>query len=315
MIFEPVQAELQKVRRRIGEVIVNNEPFVLDLLNQVMDRPGKLIRPALVLLTGKACGDLHENHIELAAIVELIHAATLLHDDVIDRASVRRNRPSANILWGNTAAVLLGDFLLSRAFALGVQINRPEMSERLVRTAEKICEGELLQNLLSGNWELTEQQYDRIIDGKTASLFACCAWLGGLAAGAETSVLDSVNAYGRLLGQAFQIRDDLLDLLGSESACGKTLGTDLAECKPTLPLIVWLQTLSAEQKAAEVNCLSQDAEAGRILQAIRQSGAVESVQRHIQRLCEQAGHAIGDLPNGPAKAALLQLAGSIASPL
>jgi octaprenyl-diphosphate synthase len=307
-VFGPVEADLEAVRRRIEELMESEEPLLRDRLIRLTERPGKMIRPAVLLLAARACGNPAKEHIDLAAIVELVHSATLLHDDVIDQASVRRGSPSPNVLWGNTAAVLLGDFLLSRAFALGVGLHLPEVSSLLTATAEEICRGELLQNLHRADWELTEEQYMKMIDGKTAALFACSAALGTRAAGAEESAVEALTRYGRRLGQAFQIRDDLLDLLGTEQGCGKTLGTDLAECKLTLPLIIWLRELPAEQKQIEINNLSGGCQIPRIAEQIRQSGAVQEVRQILESLCRQAGLCLDQIPDSDAKEGLLRLA-------
>lgn len=314
-VFGPVEAELEEVRRRIGEVIETEEPFVRDRLIQFTRRPGKMIRPVLLLLAGKSCGALGREHIELGAIVELVHSATLLHDDVIDQASVRRGRPSANVLWGNTAAVLLGDFLLSRAFALGIGLRLPDVSALLTAAAEEICRGELLQNLHRADWELTEAQYMQMIDGKTAALFACSAALGARAAGAKESAAEALTQYGRRLGQAFQIRDDLLDLLGSEENCGKTLGTDLAECKPTLPLIIWLRGLPAQSRQKAINQLSEGGEIRGIADQIRRSPAMEEAGQVLETLCTQAGRCLTGIADSPAKEGLLRLTQVLSDPL
>ena len=311
-MFHCIGTELEEVRTRIQDLLQTTEAPIRDPLAHLMNRSGKMIRPALVLLAGKACNRFQKEHIELAAIVELIHTATLLHDDVIDQASVRRNRPCTNTLWGNTAAVLLGDFLLSRAFALGLRLNQPKIYGSLIKTAEEICQGELLQNLQRGNWELTEEEYLQIIDGKTATLFACSAALGARAAKAGEQTIGLLDRYGRLLGRAFQIRDDILDLLGSEASCGKTVGTDLAECKLTLPLIVWLRTLPADQRAKEIRHLSESTERPRILRDIQISGAVEYAQQTKLKNCEQACETLEDLSNSTARETLIQLAQAIA---
>lgn len=314
-ILDPVKEGLREVHNRIREVIQTDEPMIKDHLAALIDRPGKMIRPALVLLSGKACSGLRREHIDLGAIVELIHSATLLHDDVIDQASIRRNCPCANALWGNTAAVLLGDFLLTRALMLGTKVNLPGIPELLLKTAEDICQGELLQNLHRGNWELTEEQYFRIIDGKTAALFVCSSSLGTLASGADEKTTAPFEAYSRSLGRAFQIRDDLLDLLGSEEACGKTLGTDLTESKLTLPLIRWLKSLPDQQQQQEKQHLSEKTDRTRIQKDIRKSGAVESVRQTIRQLCEKACKSLDTIENSSAKDTLLRLTQAIANPV
>ena len=181
-------------------------------------------------------------------MIEMVHTATLLHDDVIDQAAVRRNQPTVNCLYGNTAAVLLGDFLLSRAFEAGVELNIPEVQKILTQTARQICQGELLQNIRRADWTMGREDYLEIIDAKTAGLFSAACRLGAVLCHADTSAVERFAEYGRCVGMAFQITDDILDITGDDEKVGKTLGTDAAQKKPTLPLIHYLQGQSAGQR-------------------------------------------------------------------
>lgn len=313
-VFEPVKADLQAVQQRILDWMEAEPLPIRQRLVRLTEQPGKMIRAAVLLLSAKACGEISKDHVELAAIVEMVHLATLLHDDVIDQASVRRGSASANALWGNTAAVLLGDLLLSKAFSFGVGLSRPEITALLTETAEEICRGELLQNLHRADWGLAEEQYMKIIDGKTAALFACTAALGAKVAGAKESTAEALTQYGRQIGQAFQIRDDLLDLLSTEQQSGKTLGTDLAECKLTLPLIVWLRQLPEKQKQAAIKNLSEGSQIPHIAEQICQSPAMQKVRKILREFCGQASRFLTDLPDSAAKEALSKLAEILSCP-
>jgi octaprenyl-diphosphate synthase len=207
---------------------------------------GKRLRPALLLLTAQACGGVKSAHHTLSAVVEMIHTATLVHDDVLDEATVRRHAATINAGWGNQTSILLGDYLFTHAFHLASSVDA--MACRLIGEAtNRVCEGELQQTVQRGNWGLTEPDYLDIVDGKTAELTSCCARLGALYSGADAETVESMARYGRWLGIAFQIADDLLDLIGEERITGKSLGTDLDQNKPTLPLIYLLGEVGPEK--------------------------------------------------------------------
>src|SRR5206468_475198 len=190
----------------------------------------------LLLLTAKACGRVVPAHHTLAAVVEMVHTATLVHDDVLDDATVRRHRPTVNAEWGNQNSILLGDFLFTHAFHLASSVDARACAI-IGHATNRVCEGELQQNVERGNFDLTEDAYLDIVDGKTAELTSCCCRLGALYSGMDDEAVERLAQYGRYLGLAFQIADDLLDLVGEERAAGKSLGSDLAQQKLTLPLI------------------------------------------------------------------------------
>ncbi len=205
---------------------------------------GKRLRPALVLLSAQACGGIRPEHVTLAAMAELIHTATLVHDDVLDEATIRRHLDTINARWDNEASILLGDYLFARAMCLASSLDDTFACRVVSESARNMCEGELRQIESRGNYDLTESDYFEIIAGKTAALTACCCRLGAHYAGAEPAVCEALARYGHDLGIAFQIADDVLDLSGDEAVVGKSLGTDLVKQKATLPLIRLLGTVS-----------------------------------------------------------------------
>ena len=209
---------------------------------------GKRLRPALVLLSAQACGGIRPEHVPLAAMAELIHTASLVHDDVLDEATIRRHLDTINARWDNEASVLLGDYLFARAMCLASSLDDAFACRLISESARNMCEGELKQIESRGDYDLSESDYFEIIAGKTAALTACCCRLGAHYAGAEPAVCEALARYGHDLGVAFQIADDVLDLLGDEAAVGKSLGTDLRKQKATLPLIRLLATVSAEDR-------------------------------------------------------------------
>ncbi len=217
---------------------------------------GKRMRPALLLLSGRAVGELNKDHITLAAVVEMIHTATLVHDDVLDQASVRRRLATVNARWDNESSILLGDFLFSHAFYLAATLESTWACQRIGRATNIVVEGELRQKGSRGNYDLTEQEYLSILDGKTAELCACSCQLGAIAAGADPQLASRLERFGRDLGIAFQIADDLLDMEGAEKTVGKSLGTDFEQRLPTLPLIHALQHLPSKKRSRWVERLS-----------------------------------------------------------
>lgn len=234
-----IREALARVERRLQAELASDDPRVDEVVRHGYRLGGKRLRPALVLLAGKAVGDLTPDHELLGVVVEMIHTATLVHDDVLDEATLRRHVDTVNARWGNEKSVLLGDFLFSHAFYLAATAQEDAAAAcRLIgRTTNRVCHGELRQTLAEGDLELSREDYLAMIEGKTAELCACCCRLGALYAGASDKAADAMESYGRNLGMAFQIADDLLDLTGDERSTGKTAGADLAKQKMTLPII------------------------------------------------------------------------------
>ena len=248
-LYQPVRAELDEVERILHTEVHSDNPFIGLLMKHGFRLGGKRLRPALVLLSGKACGQLQKKHLVLAAAVELIHTATLIHDDVLDEATLRRHLDTVNARWGNEVSVLLGDYLLARSICLVTALDDSYASQRIGEASRIMCEGELRQVESRGDFGLTEEQYVDIIAAKTAALCACCCRLGAHCSGAERDLEEALAQYGRQLGIAFQITDDVLDVQGDEAIAGKSLGTDLAKQKPTLPLIRLLGQATPDDRA------------------------------------------------------------------
>ncbi len=236
-LYAPIAAELAEAERIFQDELGSRFPFVQQLVDHCADFQGKRLRPALVLLSGKACGLLSEAHPVLAAVVEMIHTATLVHDDVLDEAMIRRHAATVNAEWGNETAVLLGDYLFTHAFHLAASLDSTRACRWIGHATNKVCEGEMQQVHHRGNLDLDESEYFAIIEGKTAELTAVSCRLGASYAGAPESTVAALDRYGRNLGIAFQIADDVLDIWGEERVTGKSLGTDLEKQKLTLPII------------------------------------------------------------------------------
>jgi octaprenyl-diphosphate synthase len=218
---------------------------------------GKRLRPALVLLSAKGCGTIIEDHLSIAAVMEMIHTATLLHDDVLDEATLRRHEDTVNARWNNEASILLGDYLLARAIIRMGKLNSAMAFQLIGQAARTLCEGEIRQVSWRGNFELSEHEYLNIIADKTAELTACCCRLGAHHAGADSYTSEKLGRFGRFLGIAFQIADDLLDVLGDEAVTGKSLGTDLLKQKATLPLIRLLGQAKGAERDELLNILTR----------------------------------------------------------
>jgi octaprenyl-diphosphate synthase len=236
-IYAPIARDLEEVERILRETCASARPAVQQLVVHLEHYRGKRLRPALLLLTARACGRVTAAHHTLGAVVEMIHTATLVHDDVLDGATVRRHVPTVNAGWGNQTSILLGDYLFTHAFHLASTLDDVRACRLIGEATNRVCEGELRQGVEQGNLALSEEDYLDMIDGKTAELTACCCRLGALYSGAAPVVIDRLTRYGRWLGIAFQIADDLLDLVGEERTTGKSLGTDVEQQKLTLPLI------------------------------------------------------------------------------
>ncbi len=243
-IYQPVSEQLESVEQLLRQQLTTNTPWVAELLSHSRLTGGKRLRPVFLLLSGASVSELSSSHIHVAAGVEMIHTATLIHDDVLDDAQTRRHRPTANSKWGNKTSVLLGDFLFTHGFHVACHCESAPALTMLASASNKVCAGEIRQNNWCGNFDLTEQQYFDLISDKTAELCAVSCKLGALLSGADERLMLQFEDYGRNLGIAFQIIDDVLDLTGHAKEVGKTLHTDLKNRKPTLPIIHCLRTLT-----------------------------------------------------------------------
>jgi octaprenyl-diphosphate synthase len=232
-----VKSDFKAVDAAIIEHLSSQVPMVEKIGQYIIESGGKRLRPLLVLLAARACGYQQQQHITLAAVVEFIHTATLLHDDVVDTSDLRRGKPTANNKWGNSSSVLVGDFLYSRAFQMLVSIGQIDVMGTLSNATNVIAEGEVLQLLNAKNPDVSEADYLHVILGKTAMLFEAASQTGAQLAQASNEQTEALRRFGRHLGIAFQLIDDLMDYTGDQSSMGKNVGDDLAEGKPTLPLI------------------------------------------------------------------------------
>ncbi len=304
-----IAPELVRVEQILRDELSSRYPFVGRLVEHVASYRGKRLRPTLLLLSAKAVGEVVEAHLVLAAVVEMIHTATLVHDDVLDDAVVRRHKATVNAEWGAESSVLLGDFLFTHAFHLAASLPSTLACRLIGRATNIVCEGELHQIHHRGNLDLTEEEYLDIIDGKTAELCAVSCQLGAHFAGASPGCEDALARYGRNLGVAFQIADDLLDLIGEEKSTGKSLGTDVDQQKLTLPLIWLLRTAPpATARAVERILASDDADRRIDLQPIlEETGALSYARRRAEQFAAAARREIDSLPDSPPKQMLALL--------
>lgn len=301
-----VAPALDKVIETFDAELQSDFAFVNELALEVRRYRGKLLRPQLLLLAGKATGELSRPHIVLAAVVEMVHMATLVHDDVLDEADLRRQARSLNRMVGNEAAVMLGDYLISHAYHLCSSLGSTEFSRRIAAVTNTVCEGELMQIHHRGDASLSEAQYLEIIARKTAALTGVCCELGAQASGAASDVVEHMAAFGTQLGIAFQIVDDLLDLTGTENEMGKTVGRDAELGKWTLPAIRFRDQATASQRDRLMAAL---ASAGpekneRVKSILAGSDALTSTMDSARGYIVSALGHLADLPPSDAKDAL-----------
>ncbi|MFH0981224.1 MAG: polyprenyl synthetase family protein [Planctomycetota bacterium] len=309
-VYAPIAAELEQTAARFDDELRSAQAFVNQLCEQVQRYRGKMLRPVLLLLTGKAAGELGNQHVTLAAVVEMVHVATLVHDDVLDEADVRRRRTTVNAMSGNEAAVMLGDYLISHAFHLCSSLDSQYASRAIGATTNTVCEGELSQIHHRGDPRLSESEYLDIIRSKTGTLTGTCCALGAAFAGAGQDTVEQMRHFGTELGIAFQIIDDVLDLVGAPEQVGKTLGRDLDLGKPTLPVIHSLAQGDVESRQRlEALVRGEVAEGRERVQVIlRQTGGIEYAQTVARQFVTTAVRRLGLLPDSPAKRSLSTLA-------
>jgi octaprenyl-diphosphate synthase len=308
-LTQPISVDMNAVDQVIREQLHSAVPLVNQIGEYIIGAGGKRIRPMLVLLVDNAFGYRGTRHHALAAVIEFIHTATLLHDDVVDESSLRRGRETANALFGNAASVLVGDFVYSRAFQMMVAVDDMRVMRILADATNVIAEGEVLQLLNMHNPEVTEARYLEVIRSKTAKLFEAAAQLGALIAGATDAQVEAAAEYGRSLGTAFQLIDDVLDYSGNAGDIGKNVGDDLREGKPTLPLIYLLQNGTSEQRELVRRCIETGDEShfDDVLTAITVSGALDYTKRQAEQAAQYAAGAISALPDSQFKDSLLEL--------
>jgi len=302
--------ELREVERVFLAELASRNHYVRETLAHLMAYRGKRLRPMLLLLTALACGGIDQPHRVLAAVVEMIHTATLVHDDVLDEATTRRHVATINTRWSNETSVLLGDYLFTHAYHLTSSLGDAWVCRAIGRATNIVCEGEMAQIAQRGNLELTEERYLDIIEAKTAELCALSCALGARYAGANSSLCDALDAYGRSLGIAFQIADDLLDLVGEESSAGKSLGTDLQKGKLTLPLIYLLaQAPPASADRLRGLLVQPDGAAReRLCTELERNGALDYARSRATEFSLAARQQLAALPETPARLLLEDLA-------
>lgn len=308
-IAETIAADMDAMNAVIRRELHSDVNLVNQIAEYIINAGGKRIRPVLVLLLANAFGYKGQAHYDLAAVVEFIHTATLLHDDVVDESSLRRGRQTANALFGNAASVLVGDFLYSRAFQMMVNVGNMRVMQILADATNVIAEGEVMQLLNMHDPDVSEANYLLVIRSKTAKLFEAAAQLGSLIAGASDADVDAAGEYGRCLGTAFQLIDDALDYSGHVSEIGKNVGDDLREGKPTMPLIYLMQHGTEAQRELIRACIEQGDEQhfDAVLDAITHSGALAYTRQQADVAAKRAAEAISGLPDGKYKESLLQL--------
>lgn len=306
-----VSDEFIQVNQLIVEQLHSRVPLVENIGQYIVDAGGKRLRPLLVLLTAGALGAFRREHIALATIIEFIHTATLLHDDVVDISSLRRGRATANAQWGNAPSVLVGDFLYSRAFQLLVELGCMPLMGLLANTTNTIAEGEVLQLTKAGDPSTTEEAYFSVIESKTAVLFAAATEGVAVLNGCDNTTTELLRRYGTQLGIAFQLADDVLDYLGDPQKMGKNIGDDLREGKPTLPLIQTLRegTPAEQQLIAHAITHKDASNIDEIVEAVQRCGALDYTLRLAASYADAAKVEAAKLPDSIYRECMLNLCG------
>ena len=305
-----VEHDFLAVNSLIVSELHSNVELVENIGQYIIDAGGKRLRPLLVLLSALSIGYKGNDHIKLAGIIEFIHTATLLHDDVVDTSELRRGRLTANAKWGNSPPVLVGDFLYSRAFQLLVSLGDMNIMRVLSDTTNVIAEGEVQQLLNAGNPDVSEAEYIEVIYKKTAILFSAAAESGAILAQGQSADIKNLGLYGRHLGMAFQLQDDVLDYMGNSDELGKNIGDDLAEGKPTLPLIHAMKAGTPDEKALIRSAIQNKdtTNIDSIVTAAQNSGGLEYTQNRAKKEADLAKQALSNIPPSSYRDTLLDLA-------
>lgn len=306
-LLAPVSGDMARVDTLIRERLHSEVALVNEIGAHIVSAGGKRLRPALLLLVARALGHHTDLAPLLAVVIEFIHTATLLHDDVVDHADLRRGRKTANAVWGNSGAVLSGDFLYSRSFQLMVESDRMPVMQVMADATNAIAEGEVLQLMNTHDPAVDEARYLRVIELKTARLFEASAALGAICANQDAAGIRRMRRFGHALGMAYQLVDDLLDYIADPEVSGKNLGADLAEGKPTLPLIHAMERGNRAQSALIRASISDGAldKLTNVLEAVEQTGAIPYTRGFAERYGAEALEAIGEVPDSPYKRSLV----------
>ena len=304
--------DMDAVDKLIKQRMASKEaPRIPEVTAHLIDAGGKRLRPMLTLAAAKMCGNKTPYHIHLAATVEFIHTATLLHDDVVDESQQRRGRPTANLLWDNQSSVLVGDYLFSRSFQLMVETGNLRVLDILANASAKIAEGEVLQLTVAQNLNTSEDTYLKVIRGKTAALFEAACKVGGVISSADEKIIDALATYGDALGISFQITDDLLDYAGESSNLGKSIGDDFRERKMSLPLIKVLTKADQKEKNFWIRTIEkgdqQDDDLDHALELMIKHGALEEARKDALYWANKAKQAMNTLPESEIRNALMDL--------
>lgn len=307
--FEPISEELLAVEESIRSQARAFDPSVEPYVAYAIESHGKRLRPALALLSGGSTGPITPDHSSLAVIVELIHAATLVHDDILDHADLRRNQPTANARWGNSLAVLLGDCLFAHALRLAAAFEDNRICRRIADAASEVCSGEIIQTQRRFDLQLSVPDYFQILEKKTGALFAVAGELGAFLNGASTEVQTSLHRFGMRLGTAYQIYDDCVDLAGEQDKAGKTLGSDLRRGKLTLPVLHLLQTSPPAERSHLCAMIVEGREEDirKLIDATVASGAVQHAARTGRQMLGDAMESLQTLAHSPYRESLTSL--------
>ncbi len=321
-VFEKLQQLLSADMDGVNSLIrtrmaSENAPRIPEVTAHLVEAGGKRLRPVLTLAAARMCGYDGDDHIKLAATVEFIHTATLLHDDVVDESQQRRGRPTANLLWDNKSSVLVGDYLFARAFQMMVETGDLRVLDILSNASAVIAEGEVLQLSAAANLNTTEDIYLQVVRGKTAALFAAACEVGGVIAKADETVIDALRTYGDALGIAFQIVDDLLDYGGASASLGKNTGDDFRERKLTLPAILAIAKATPQERAFWERVFGRgeqnDADLQEAMQLMAKYQSLEETQARAIAYADQAAEALAVIPDGEIKRLLSELAHFVVS--
>jgi octaprenyl-diphosphate synthase len=311
--LELINAHLYSVEERIAQQARTFDPAVEPYVSYACESSGKRLRPALALLAGGATGEINSSHLDLAVVLELIHAATLVHDDIMDGAEKRRSQPTANAKWGNAISVLLGDCLFAHALKLSTSFPNGDISRRIASAASDVCSGEIIQTQRRFDLKLGVSDYFHIIEMKTAALFAAASELGAFINDAPPEIITAMKTFGLRFGAAYQVYDDCLDLAGSEEKAGKTLGTDIRKGKLTLPILHLLQSASPAEhhRYSEMILRSSDDDAHGLAEAAKSSGALDFAISTTERMLRDAQNQVSLLPSNKYSEALMGVSTSL----
>ena len=307
-----VDKDLQKLELSIDRLITTKINFIKEIVNYIIKSGGKRVRPVLVTLSSKLCGYRGEKHIPFAAIIEFIHTATLLHDDVVDNAKTRRGFSTVNTVWGNEPSVLVGDFLYSKSFELMSHEGNPEILKTISRATTSLSEGEILEIIKTADINTTEEEYFEVIGNKTAVLFSAACEIGAILGKVTTTQRNALKNFGYKLGIAFQLRDDILDYTSYDEVLGKRVGTDLKERKVTLPLIHALQSASEKEKSSIAKILKKQVvsqnDFDRVSRLIETHNGIAYTSSATEKYLQNAKKHLNIFPSSRYKEALLSLA-------